>query len=289
MVFFPRRPKAGRWLAAAAAPALGIFILSTASPAAAGEVVARVDGVEITTDELQLAETDFAAQLQRIPKAQHRQVLLDVLVDIHVLARAAEREGLDKGAEFADRLAFLKARALRNAYFKKRIEDEITEADLRRIYDREIGKLVPEDEIKASHILVKTRAEAEAILAELRAGRDFAELAREKSIDPTAKRNGGDLGYFTRGRMVKSFEDAAFALKAGQLSAPVESQFGWHVIRMEDRRKQQPPTFEEVREQIARVALQEKYTARMDELKKTIRVEILDGAGSSKEEGAGAQ
>ncbi|MCC2112841.1 MAG: peptidylprolyl isomerase, partial [Hyphomicrobiales bacterium] len=203
------------------------LVLASTPVVQAADVVARVDGVDITTDDLDFAATDFAGELERIPEAQHRAVLVDVLVDIFVLARAAEKEELDKTDQFEKRLAFLRARALRNAYFKKRIESEVTEDEMRALYDREIAKLEPEEEIKASHILVATKEEAEAIIAELAGGKDFAELAKEKSIDPTAKSNGGDLDYFTRGRMVKSFEDAAFGLEPGKVSAPVESQFGW--------------------------------------------------------------
>ncbi len=263
-----------------AAAVCGLLLLS-APVVQAADVVARVDGIDITTDDLKFAAADFAGELQRIPEAQHRRVLIDVLVDILVLARAAEREALHETERFERRLAFLRARALRNAYFKARIEGEVTEADMRALYDREIAKLAPQDEIKASHILLATKEEAEAVIAELAEGKDFAELAEEKSTDPTAQRNGGDLGYFGRGRMVKAFEDAAFALEPGKVSAPVESQFGWHVIRLDDRRRQKPPAFEEVRDQIGQAALQEKYIGRVEELKKTIKVEILDSGDAA--------
>ncbi|MEZ5840082.1 MAG: peptidylprolyl isomerase [Hyphomicrobiales bacterium] len=270
--------------AAGVAALLGAGLVAQPAVAAddPGKVVARVNGIDITTQDLDFAAADFAAELSRVPGAQQQKILIDVLVDLHLFAKEAEAAGLDKSPFFERRFAFLKARALRNAYFKEKIETAITDEDLKKIYDEEIGKVTPEDEIHARHILVKEEAEAKDIVKALKDGKDFAELAKEKSIDPGTAPEGGDLGYFTADRMVPEFSTAAFATKTGEISEPVKSEFGWHVIKVEDRRKQELPSFDEVKDQIKRIVMQERFSTELERLKAAAKIEMLDEPAGDK-------
>ena len=242
---------------------------------AADEVVARINGLEITRTDLDYAAADFASEMARIPPEKQERVLVDVLVDLHLFATAAEKEGLDKTPEFERRLSFLRARALRNVYFKQKIEDMVSDSEARALYDEEIAKIEPEDEVRARHILVETEDEAKAIAEQLKNGADFAELAKEKSLDPGSGAEGGDLGYFSLGRMVPEFEAVAFMLDVGAVSEPFKSKFGWHILKVEDKRKQELPSFESIEPQIRQFLLQEKFGAELDRLKADAKIEIL--------------
>ena len=145
----------------------------------------------------------------------------------------------------------------------------------RAAYDEQIGKLKPEAEVHARHILVKTEDEAKDLVKQLRAGADFNELAK-KSSDGPSSHTGGDLGYFARGQMVKTFEDAAFALEPGQISDPIKSEFGWHVIKVEDRRNRPAPSFEEVKDQITASLIQAQLKDTVQKLRSSASVDIID-------------
>ena len=152
--------------------------------------------------------------------------------------------------DFKTRMAYLQDRELHNAYFKKHVVDVVTDAEVKARYDKEVAALPKQEEVHARHILVKTEDEAKEVIKELDAGKDFAEVAKEKSTDPN-KSDGGDLGYFQRGRMVKEFDDAAFATPVGTYSkTPVKTDFGFHVIKVEDKRDAPPPPFDQVKDQV---------------------------------------
>ncbi|GAB2186972.1 peptidylprolyl isomerase [Roseibium sp. LAB1] len=271
---------------------LGSTVLSAAEP---DDVVAKVGDTEITEADLAFAAQDLGKELQRFPPAQWRKLLLDVMVDMELMAHAAREDGLDKDPDFQRQLDFLKLRALRNAYLAQKIDGAVTDEEVQAAYDKEFADFEGPEEINARHILVKEKAEAEAIIAELDGGADFAELAREKSTGPSGP-NGGSLGYFVKGQMVPSFEAAAFALEPGTYTKePVESKFGWHVIKLEDKRQQEKPAFDQVANGLRQQLMRERYDARMAELKDQVAVEILDeslakaeGAGAAAEDGAAA-
>ena len=192
----------------------------------ADPVVATVAGVEILASELAMAEGDLDPQFASLPDEQRRVAALAAVIDIKTLARKAEAEKLDQTEEFKKLMAFQRDRALHNAIFKSNVVDPVSDADIKARYDEEVAATPPEDEVSARHILLKTEEEAKAVITELDAGKDFAELAKEKSTGPSAAQ-GGDLGYFTKGRMVPEFEAAAFELEAGEYAKePVETQFG---------------------------------------------------------------
>ncbi|MBW8445141.1 MAG: peptidylprolyl isomerase [Arenimonas sp.] len=175
-------------------------------------------------------------------------------------------------------MAFIADRELHNIYFKKHVVDAVTEDDVKARYEKEIAALPKQEEVSARHILVKTEEEAKAIIADLDAGKDFIELAKEKSTDPN-KSEGGDLGYFTKGRMVPEFEEVAFAMEKGTYTkTPVKTQFGFHVIKLEDKRDAAPPAYETVAQQVRQLVMRDKYLEIIEKAKAEQTVEILDEA-----------
>lgn len=241
-------------------------------------VVATVSGETITEADLAFAAEDMAQQLAQIPAPERRAVLLQLLIDVKVLATAAREDGLDQSEDFARRSKFLEDRALRRAYLNETIAGQVNEAAIRAEYDTFIADFEAEEEIRASHILVETEEEANTIKAELDAGGDFAALATENSIDPGSAQNGGELGgFFGRGMMVPPFEQAAFALaNPGDISEIVQSDFGYHIIRLEEKRESEPPTFEQLAPQIQQVLFERYYTQAIDERMATVELEIAD-------------
>jgi len=195
-----------------------------------------------------------------------------------VMAKAGEDAGMADTPLFQQRLNYLEERALRRAFFAETIANSVTEETVRAEYDKFVADFTPADEIRASHILVADEAEANAIKAELDGGADFATIAKEKSIDPGAA-NGGDLGFFGKGMMVAPFEAAAFALTdIGQVSAPVQSQFGWHIIRLEEKRQSTPPAFEQVAGQLQQQLLMTTFDDTVAKLMDGVTIDIPDAA-----------
>lgn len=245
---------------------------------AADPVVAKVGTAEIHQSELDLALASLDPQLAQLPDEQKRAAALSGLVDVKLLAKDAEAEGVQNSEDFKKRLAYLTDRELHNAYFKKHVVDAVTADEVKARYEKEVGAIKPQEEVKARHILVKTEDEAKAVIKELDAGKDFATLAKEKSTDPN-KDDGGDLGYFTKERMVSEFSEAAFALEKGAYTkTPVKSQFGFHVILLEDKRLQPPPPLDQVEPQVKQLVMRDKYLALLADAKKDAGVEISDPA-----------
>lgn len=250
--------------------------LALAVPATAEEkVIAKVDGVTITEADVATARAEIGPELASIPVDQRERVLVEFLIENQLLAAAAKESKLDDNPEFANRLEYYKRRALRDLYFENKVRDQVTEADAKKIYDEQVAQLKPETEIRARHILVKEEQDAFDAIERVNRGDDFAEVAKEISQGPS-KTQGGDLGYFTKGQMVKEFEDAAFALDKGAVSEPVKTQFGWHVIKVEDKREKQPPAFDDVKERIVAALVQRKAQEVMQGLRSKADVEIVD-------------
>ncbi len=265
---------------AAPLPALVAFSagLALAAPAQAldANVVANVDGVAITEDDVRFALSDFREQLQQIPEEQRRKVVVGLLVDMTLFANKARALGLDETDEFKKRTAFLQTRALRNAFFVDQIEKSITEDMLRARYDKDVANITPEQEVRARHILVETEDEAKAVIKELTEGADFAETAKSKSTGPSGP-NGGDLGFFGKGQMVPEFEAAAFGLEAGQITVePIKTRFGWHVIKVEEKRDRPLPAYDDVKDQVRSAMLRERFDKVLEDLKADATVEISE-------------
>jgi peptidyl-prolyl cis-trans isomerase C len=214
-----------------------------------------------------------------MPLAQIYPMLLDRLVDGMLITEAGRKAHLDQDPEVQLRLKRYEDRLIQEAYLNKAIKDAETEDQLKARYESFAKEKAGHEEVHARHILVKTEAEANSIIAELNKGADFAELAKKHSTDPGAS-SGGDLGYFGHDDMVKEFADAAFALPAGQYTkAPVKSQFGWHVIMVEDHRVSTPPSFDEARQEVSKLVAHDVVDAKLKELRSTAKVETygLDG------------
>lgn len=244
---------------------------------ASDPVVAKVGSAEVRQSEIDLAIAGLDPQLANLPPEQKQVAALSAIIDVKLLAADASKEGLENDATFKQRVAFLTERELHNAYFKKHVVDAITPEEVKARYEKEIAAIEPQEEVRARHILVKTEQEARDVIAALDGGKDFAELAKEKSTDAASE--GGDLGYFSKGRMVPEFETVAFALEKGAYTKePVKSQFGYHVILVEDKRTQAPPPIEQVEPQVRQLIMRDKYVALLDAAKGAATVEIEDPA-----------
>ncbi|WP_169738520.1 peptidylprolyl isomerase [Afifella pfennigii] len=280
-MFKTERPNGGAARLFVSAGLVAMFLaagLAPSAPALAQEPVARVGEQIITEDELSQAADDFADELDRVPGPRRRSVLIDVLVDMELLAQAARERGLDETEDFDKRLEFLKTRALRNEYVEKVIVGAVTDEQVQAEYDKQVAGFQPEEEVHARHILVTTKEEADEIIQELKDGKDFAELAKEKSTGPSGPQ-GGDLGYFVKGRMVPEFDQAVFDMQPGEVSEePVKTEFGWHVIKVEDRRMSSPPPLEDISEQLRGVLVRQKFNDVMTELRDGVEIEVFDQA-----------
>ena len=183
---------------------------------------------------------------------------------------------------FKKRLAFVEDQVVQDFWLQKQIAEKVTPEKMKQAYEEKVKNMPAEDEVHARHILVATEPEAKAIIADLKKGAAFDKLAKEKSTDKASGAEGGDLGWFKKTDMVKEFADAAFALKKGELSqTPVKTQFGYHVIKVEDRRKAPPPSFEELSGQIHQDLARETVTAMLNKLRADAKVEKFNIDGSA--------
>ncbi len=259
---------------ATAAPAAASPLLDAAT-ADPNKVMATVNGDPITQLDLAVAAPDLQSALQQLPPDQQADALVKALIDMRLMAKAAEAGGLDKVPETARILAYEHDRTLRNAFLQDKLTAQVTEDAIKARFQQELAKFVPGDEVHAVHILVATEAEAKAIIAQLDQGGDFAAIAKAKSTDTASGAAGGDLGFFGRGATVKPFEDAAFALGVGEYTkTPVQSQFGWHVIKVLEKRKQQPPTLADRHDDIRDELAHEVILAEIGKLHDTAKITV---------------
>jgi len=249
--------------------------VSLVPPAAAEDaVVARVNGAEVKQSDLDFAASELGLGLRNVRPEDRKRVLLQFMIENELMASVAEKENLNKTDTFDARVAYHTRRALRDAFFDANIAGAVEEADAKKIYDDQITKMKPQQEIKARHILVVSEDEAKAIKARLDKGEDFTALANEESKDKNAA--GGDLGFFTRGQMAKPFEEAAFALDVGKISDPVQTSFGWHIIEVQEKRDQKLPGFDDVKEAILSQLVAQKAQAVATGLRGDAKIEIVD-------------
>jgi peptidyl-prolyl cis-trans isomerase C len=257
--------------------ALVLAIALAAGPSfAQDKVMATVDGAKVTEADLKLAELEIGSDLGNLPPETRRRVLVEYMIENILFANAAERDKLSTGAGYEQRLAYWRRRALRDTYFDKAVRGEIGEGLAKTFYEDQLKGMKPEEEVQARHILVETEEQAKDIAGKLAKGGDFAALAKENSKDPGSKDDGGMLGYFGRGQMVPQFEEAVFKLKKGEISPPVKSQFGFHVIKLEDRRDKKLPTFDEVKDRILNSMIQRKAQEVATGLRTAAKVEYVD-------------
>lgn len=227
------------------------FFASATKAIAEDAVIATVDGRPLTLSDLSFVEEELFAMIGNVPPQQKGQILLGYAIDRDLAVAAAENAGVSgQDPEVMARMAFYRKKALQDVYISRLLSERVSEDAVRDAYARDYTNRPAVEEVRARHVLVKDEKLAQDIAAKAKSGADFEALAKENSIGPS-KDSGGDLGYFTADQMVPSFSAAAFQLKIGEVSNPVQSQFGWHVIKLEDRRKQPVPAFEDVASEIA--------------------------------------
>ncbi|HEX3969861.1 MAG TPA: peptidylprolyl isomerase [Stellaceae bacterium] len=243
-------------------------------------VVARVNGTVLHRSDLELQLHSAPAQIQQQPLDKVYPQLLNSMVNATLLEQAARKAKIDQNAQIKEQIAGATTEILANAYVSSLARSEITEAKLRTAYDQYAKEAPKTEEVHARHILVGTEQEAKDIIAQLDKGADFATLAKDKTTDPSGKSNGGDLGYFTKQDMVPEFANAAFALKPGEYTkTPVKTQFGWHVIKLEDKRQGKAGTYEQVAPEIAQQMTQQIIGQKLQELRGQGKIELYGPDG----------
>ncbi len=259
-----------------AALVIGGALVLGPNTASADAVLAKVNGQEIKESDLKYAEAEVGPQLAEMPADKRKRLLLEFIIEMRLFADAADKENLASGDDYQKRLEYWTTRAKRDAYYESAIKGSISDALAKGIYDDKVKMIPAEDEVEARHILVESEDKAKEVLEKINKGDDFTKLAEEYSSDPGSKAQGGKLGYFSKGQMVKEFEEAAFALKKGEVSKPVKSQFGWHVIKLDDRRTKPLPTYEEVKVHIVDSMVQQKGQQAATDLRSKAKLEYVD-------------
>jgi len=261
---------------------LGLAALpAMAQQPAADKIVAKVDGAPITEADVTQALTDLGESIAQIPEAQRRDYAITYLADLKLGAKAAREAKLTETEDFKRKLAYQTDRLLFDDYLTSQAKKNVTEDAMKALYADTIKTLKPEQEVRARHILVETEDQAKDVIKKLKAGEDFAKLAGTLSKDPGSGKEGGDLGYFTKDRMVPEFANAAFAMTAEQISDPVKSQFGYHVIKVEDKRDKTVPKFDEVKDQIEQFMYRKSQQDVIMALRATGKVERLDAPAAT--------
>lgn len=253
-----------------AAAALGLAVLTVAAtaqtaatpppskPKAGTAIVITVNGQPITESDIRLADAEIGAQLGKYPPKVRRKVLLEFLIENQLFASATDQAKIVETPAFKERMQYWRRRILRKAYFENIIQKSITEADAKAFYNEKVANVKGGTEVKASHILVASEDKAKELYEKIAHGADFSEMAKKHSTDPGSKNNGGSLGYFGKGRMLPVFETAAFQLNVGEVSLPVKSRYGWHIIKVEDKRDRKPPPFAALKDRIIAALVQKK-------------------------------
>ncbi len=274
------------------------FLATTAvAPAqapASDPVIAKVNGVEIRQSDLNIAEEDIGRDMPANDEAGKRDYLVNYLTDLLLIAKAAEAKKIPDSAEFKQRLAFVRNKTLMETVLAQESKTAVTEPALRKIYDDATKTMGGQQEVHARHILFRvndpndqaaSKAAEDKVkntIERLKKGEDFATIAKALTEDPSGKQDGGDLGYFTREQMVPEFSEVAFGLEKGQVSGPVKTQFGWHVLKVEDKRTRTPPPFDQVRGEIEQFASRKAQVDLVAKLRADAKIERLDKAAEPK-------
>ncbi|MDI1283069.1 MAG: peptidylprolyl isomerase [Reyranella sp.] len=266
------QPPAAKPPAAAAAPAV---------PAAKDPVVATVNGMPVRLSELEVAQQSLPQQYRSMPLQAVFPALLDRIIDSKLVVQEGKKTKITDDPAFKKRLAFVEEQVLQDFWIQREIARKVTAEKLRQRYEEKLKSLPAEEEVHARHILVATEDEAKALIAEIKKGAAFDKLAKEKSTDKASGAEGGDLGWFKKSDMVKEFADAAFELKKGDMTeTPIKTQFGYHVIKVDDRRKAPPPAYEELADQLREEMAREAVTAQLDLMRSGAKIEKFNIDGS---------
>jgi peptidyl-prolyl cis-trans isomerase C len=231
---------------------------------------------------MKLADGELGSELGNLPPEVKRRALAEYLIDNALFAEAAEAEKLASTPEFEQQMRYLRQRLLREQYFEKTLKSTVSEDEAKKIYDARVASMPPQEEVSARHILVDSEEKAKELRTKIVAGADFAQVAKENSKDTGSKEQGGLLGYFTQGQMVPEFEAAAFKMQKGEVSEPVKTNFGWHIIKLEDRRRKEPPSFDAVKTTIMNSLVVRKAQEKAAELRKQATLDYVD-AGIKKQ------
>jgi peptidyl-prolyl cis-trans isomerase C len=252
-----------------------------AAPApSADPILATVNGTPIHMSDVQAAGNELPAQMQQLPPDQLFPLLVNQLIDRQALLVAAQTEGLQNDPKIQAAMQAAANEKLENAYVQQQIAPDITDAAVQAEYQKDYAGKPGPAQVEARHILVKTQAEAEAIIEKLNHGADFSKLAIKDSIDPGAK-NGGELGWFSQNEMVPAFANAAFALQPGQYTkTPVQTQFGWHVILCEGKRQAPPPAFDDVKDQIRQNLADTAIKATLNDVRSKVKIQLYNPDGT---------
>ena len=263
----------------AAALALSVSWAGAGVHAEDDPVVATVNGVKVHRSMLAEAQQLLPPQYQKIPLAQIYPALVDSVIDMKLAAADAREKKLHQDPEFKKLMRRIEDQMLQRSSLQKIMSEGITEDAVRARYDKMVAGKSGAEEVHARHILVKTEDEAQAIIKDLKGGADFETLAKEKSTGPSGP-NGGDLGFFAKGQMVPAFEKAAFGMDKGEVTdEAVKTQFGYHVIKVEAKRKSEAPSFEKMEQQLRTELSQEKATTFVASLRKGAKIERFDLEG----------
>ncbi len=239
------------------------------------KLLAKVNGSEIHQSDVALAEEELGPSLAQMDPATKDENVLAFLIDMKIVSKAAEDKKVQDSEDFKKRLAFTRSRLLMDSLLASEGRGATTDDAMKKVYEDASKQIGGEEEVHARHILVETEDEAKAVAEELKKGADFAELAKKKSKDPGAS-DGGDLGFFTKDQMVPEFSTAAFALEPGKTSEPVKSQFGWHIIKVEEKRKRKAPDFEQVKSQIETYVQRKAQADYVGKLREAAKIERMD-------------
>jgi len=252
-------------------------LLATHAIAQSDPVVAKVNGVEIKESDLKAAEEDIGAQLPPMAPEAKKEYLITYVSDMILVSKAAEAKKLGETADFKRKLANARTKLLMEALLQSEAKAAVTDDAMKKVYADAIKDVGSEQEVSARHILVENEDDAKKVAADLKAGGDFVAIAKERSKDPGSKDQGGDLGFFGKDQMVPEFAEAAFKLEKGQTSDPVKSQFGWHIIRVDDKRTKQPPAFDQVKDQIESYVQRKAQADLIQKLRTEAKIEKVGG------------
>jgi peptidyl-prolyl cis-trans isomerase C len=269
-----------RFAAATGALAIALFA-SLPLRAEDNPVLAKVNGAEIRQSDVTLAEEELGPSLAQMDPTTKKENVLAFLIDMKIVAKAAEDKKIEDRPDFKARLAFTRNRLLMDNLLASEGKAAATDDAMKKVYEEAAKQIQGEQEVHARHILVETEDEAKAIKAELAKGADFAELAKSKSKDPGGAADGGDLGFFTKDQMVPEFSAVAFSLEPGKISDPVKSQFGWHIIKVEEKRNRKAPDFAQVKPQIETYVTRKAQAEYVAKLREGAKVERMDQASNT--------
>ncbi|MBA3814117.1 MAG: peptidyl-prolyl cis-trans isomerase [Alphaproteobacteria bacterium] len=257
-----------------------VAFLAAATPLhAADPVVANVNGQKFTYSQVMEAKANLPKQYQSAPDDKIFPVLLNQIVDTNLIEKAASTEGLENKPEVKKAIEKAKEGIIAQAYLLEKVKDKITDAAIQEKYNEVIKNFPKEKEVHLRHILVKDQAIAQSIIKALKNGTDFKKLAKEKSTDGT-KNEGGDLGFFRKSELPKELAEEAFTLKPGAYSqTPIKTDFGWHVIMVEQLRDAVPPKFDEIKTELKGLMTQEAVVALVKGLRATAKIELFDKDG----------